>query len=370
MKFIPLFGLLGCPFLAIQSLAQLPNPQSLPTTKAIHDSIAKSPDPEASAMAPYAEKVKLANDAQLDLIAIHGGTLALGSPDSEVGRKDDEGPQRHIRIEPFWMGKLEITWNLYRPFMENGKARNKNGSLNRDSDLTTPEPPEIKGTETLNDTITQPTPPYIPMHFQMGDGYSKDFPAVGMTQHAASKFCEWLSEQTGHFYRLPTEAEWEYACRAGTTTAYSFGDDPAQLADYAWFSGNSEFQYQKVGTRKANPWGLHDMHGNVAEHVLDQYFADSYSKFKEGEINPWVPAPNRYPTTVRGGHWDADPALLRSGARLATTKAWKIQDPQIPKSIWYFTGAPWLGFRIVRPLKTPPLEEMHRYWNMGPGPSE
>jgi formylglycine-generating enzyme required for sulfatase activity len=269
------------------------------------------------------------------------------------------------------MGKLEITWDIYRPYMENGKSRNKDGSLNRDSNLMTPESPEKKEGETLTDTVTQPTPPYVPMHFEMGgEGYSKAFPAVGMTQHAASKFCEWLSAQTGHFYRLPTEAEWEYACRAGTTTAYSFGDDPAKLGDYAWFAENSEFQYQKVGTKKPNPWGLHDMHGNVAEHVLDQYLPDAYSKLKDGDTGSFVPAPNRYPTSVRGGNWDADPALLRSAARVGSSPDWKIIDPQIPKSIWYFTNAPFLGFRIVRPLKTPSAEEMHRYWNQGPGPTE
>ncbi|MES2923254.1 MAG: formylglycine-generating enzyme family protein [Verrucomicrobiota bacterium] len=356
--------------LVAQASAQLPNPQLLPTTRAIHEIIVKTPDSDPSAMKPYAEKVKLAQDASLDLIAISGGEFVLGSPDGEAGRKTDEGPQRKVRIEPFWMGKLEVTWAFYRPFMENGKTRNKDGTLNRDSNGSTSEPPEIKGADSLNDTVTQPTPPYVPMHFQMGDGYSKDFPAVGMTQHAASKFCEWLSEQTGHFYRLPTEAEWEYACRAGTTTAYSFGDDSAKLTDHAWFAGNSEFQYQKVGTKKPNPWGLHDLHGNVAELVLDQYSAESYSQFKDGETAPWIPAINRYPTAVRGGHWDADAPALRSAARLASSKAWKVQDPQIPKSIWYFTDAPWVGFRIVRPLKTPPVEEMHRFWNMGPGSSE
>ncbi len=360
----------ACALLASRAVAQSLNPQLLPTTQAIHGTIVKSPDPELSAMKNYAEKVKLAKDATLDLIAIPGGEFALGSPDSETGRKPDESPQHQIKIQPFWMGKLEITWDLYRPFMENGKARNKDGTLNRDSDLTTSEPPLATNDESLNDTVTQPTPPYLPMHFQMGEGYSKEFPAVGMTQHAASKFCEWLSEQTGHFYRLPTEAEWEYACRAGTSTAWSHGEDQAKLAEYAWFAENSEFQYQKVGTKKPNPWGLHDMHGNVAEHVLDQYFADSYSKFKDGESQPWVPAPSRYPTVVRGGHWDADPVSLRSAARLASDKTWKMLDPQIPKSIWYFTNAPWLGFRIVRPLKTPSVEEMHRYWNMGPGPGE
>lgn len=366
VAFLALAGAVAAPRLS----AELPNPQLLPTTQAIHSAITKTPDPEASAMKPYAEKVKLASDAALDLVPISGGEFALGSPDSEPNRKPDEGPQHKVKIEPFWMGKVEVTWNLYRPFMENGKARNKDGTLNRDSNLTTSEAPAVKDGETLSDTVTQPTPPYMPMHFQMGDGYSKDFPAVGMTQHAASKFCEWLSEQTGHFYRLPTEAEWEYACRAGTTTAWSFGDDASKLPEYAWFAENSEFQYQKVGTRKPNPWGLFDMHGNVAEHVLDQYAADTYAKLKDGETNPWIPAPNRYPTVVRGGHWDADAPLLRSASRVGSSRDWKAQDPQIPKSIWYFTAAPWLGFRVVRPLKTPSAEEMHRYWNMGPGPTE
>lgn len=350
--------------------AELPHPEFLSTTKAIHEKIAKTPDGDAASMKPYTEKAALAADAVYDMIPIQGGEFTIGSPAAEAGRKEDEGPQRKLKVEPFWMGKVEITWDLYRPFMENGKSRNKNGSLNRDSNIMTPEDPSLEGDEKLNDTITQPTPPYMPMHFEMGEGYSKHFPAVGMTQHAASKFCEWLSEQTGHFYRLPTEAEWEYACRAGTTTAYSFGNDPAQLDDYAWYSKNSEYQYQKVGTKKPNPWGLHDMHGNVAEHVLDQYLPDAYAKLKDGDAASFVPAPNRYPTAVRGGHWEADPELLRSAARVGSDPQWKVIDPQIPKSIWYFTNASFLGFRIVRPLKTPGVDEMHGYWNQGPGPTE
>jgi len=349
---------------------ELPNPQLFPTTEAIHEKIAATPDPSKDSMKTYTESVPLADGATIDLIPVPTGTFKIGSAESEANHKPDEAPQKQITIEPFWMAKLETTWDLYRPFMENGKARNKDGTLNRDTDLSTSEAPEIKEGETLIDTITQPTPPYMPMHFSMGDGYSKDFPAVGVTYHAANKFCEWLSAQTGHFYRLPTEAEWEYACRAGTTTAYSFGDDPAQLGEYAWFAENSEFQYQKVGTKKPNPWGLYDMHGNAAELTLDQYLPDAYTKITDSATNPWNPPVTRHPTVFRGGHWDADPEMLRSAARGQTSAALKMLDPQIPKSLWYYTNASWLGFRIVRPLKTPSAEEMHKAWNQGPGEAE
>jgi len=342
----------------------LPHPELLPTTKKIHELIEKEAAVEAAAMKLYTEKAPQAENATLDLIPIKGGEFTIGSPDSEPKRKADEGPQRKLKIEPFWMEKTEVTWDLYQPFMDNRKARNKDGTLNRDNDLTTSEPPEQRDGESLVDVVTQPTPPHLPMHFGMGEGYSKQYPAIGVTAHAASKFCEWLSAQTGHFYRLPTEAEWEYACRAGTTTAYSFGDDPAKLDEYAWSVGNSEYQYQKVATKKPNPWGLYDMHGNVAELCLDQYAADAYARAKDGDTNPWLPVLKRYPTVVRGGSWNDDPEKLRSAARLGTDPAWKMIDPQLPKSLWYFTNAPWLGFRIIRPLKVPSVEEMHRYWNM------
>ena len=314
------------------SAQALPNAQLLPTTKAIHEKIAATPDPAKAAMKAYTEALPLAEAATIDMIPIPGGTFKIGSPEAEKEHKPDEAPQKQVTIEPFWMAKLETTWNLYRPFMENGKARNKDGTLNRDSDMFTTEPPDIKEGESLVDTITQPTPPYMPMHFSMGDGYSKNFPAVGITYHSANKFCEWLSAQTGHFYRLPTEAEWEYACRAGTTTAYSFGDDPAQLGEYAWFADNSEFQYQKVGSKKPNPWGLHDMHGNAAELTLDSYLPDAYAKLTDSANSPWKPPNTRYPTVFRGGHWDADANALRSAAPrpdLRHPQGSRSTDPEI-----------------------------------------
>jgi formylglycine-generating enzyme required for sulfatase activity len=201
----------------------------------------------------------------------------------------------------------------------------------------------------------------------MSFGMGKDgFPAISMTQHAANKYCQWLSAKTGQFYRLPTEAEWEYACRAGTTTTYFFGNDAAQLKEYAWFEANSDFKYQKVGKKKPNPWGLFDMHGNVAEWCLDQYAPDYYQQFKDKVAeNPWNKSTKPYPQVVRGGSWDDTPEALRSAGRRFSGKEWKAQDPQLPKSIWYVTDAQFLGLRVIRPLKVPSAEEMFKYWNNG-----
>jgi formylglycine-generating enzyme required for sulfatase activity len=221
-----------------------------------------------------------------------------------------------------------------------------------------------KAGDKLADAVTHPSKPYVEMSFGMGkDG----FPAISMTQHAANKYCQWLSAKTGHFYRLPTEAEWEYACRAGTTTAYFFGNDASKLGDYAWYEQNSDFKYQKVGRKKPNPWGLHDMYGNVVEWVLDQYDPDYYQRCASTSpiIDPWNKATKPYPHSVRGGSWDDEANMCRSAARRGSDRSWKMQDPQLPKSIWYFSDAQWVGFRIVRPLKVPTAEQMQKYWTSG-----
>src|SRR5438552_11574337 len=285
------------------------------------------------------------------MVPIRSGEFLMGSPDRESGRKPDESPQHRVKISAFWMGQCEVTWNEFELFMYPDEERKFKETMKTD--------PYV---DKVSDAVSRPTKPYVEMSFGMGrDGY----PAISMTQHAANKYCEWLSAKTGQFYRLPTEAEWEYACRAGTTTAYSFGDDASKLGDYAWYEKNSDFKYQKVGRKKPNPWGLYDMHGNVAEWCLDQYEL-SYSRFAGGTAtDPWVKATKPYPQVVRGGSWDEPPVSLRSSARRASEKAWKTQDPQLPKSIWYHTDAQFLGFRIVRPLQVPPPEAILKCWNSG-----
>jgi formylglycine-generating enzyme required for sulfatase activity len=199
------------------------------------------------------------------------------------------------------------------------------------------------------------------MSFGMGRG---EMPAICMTQHAARKFCEWLTARTGEYHRLPTEAEWEYACRAGTTTAYSFGDDPAQLGEYAWYDANSDGTYHEVGQKLPNPWGLKDMHGNVAEWVLDQYVPEIYASRTDGvAVEPLAIPTTLYPRVVRGGGWDDPASMCRSAVREGSSDDWKIQDPQLPKSIWYHTDALGVGFRVVRPLRRPTAEERAAKWD-------
>ena len=217
--------------------------------------------------------------------------------------------------------------------------------------------------------VTRPSKPYIDMSFGMGkkSKSGKDFPAIAMTQHGANKFCQWLSAKTGHFYRLPTEAEWEYAARAGTTNSYFFGDDPAQLPKYAWFFDNANDRYATTGGKLPNPWGLYDIYGNASEWVLDQYDESFYRACAANGVvsDPWNKAVRPYPHAVRGGSYDDDANALRSAARNKSDPEWKATDPDLPKSKWWLPDCPTVGFRIVRPLKIPPAEEMMKYWNSG-----
>jgi len=329
-----------------------PQPDEAPTTvPGIHKLILSKVDvTNAADMKPYTNTIP-GTSVSFGMMPIPSGEFMMGSPDSEAGRKADEGPVHKVKISPFWMGKCEVTWNEFELFMFPDEELKFKSTLATD--------PYV---DKISDAVSRPTKPYVEMSFGMGkDGY----PAISMTQHAANKYCQWLSAKTGQFYRLPTEAEWEYACRAGSTTAYSFGDDASKLEEYGWFEKNSDFKYQKVGKKKPNAWGLYDMHGNVAEWCLDQY-EPNYQKFASGIAqDPWTRSVKNYPQSVRGGSWDDEPSKLRSAARRASDKTWKIQDPQLPKSIWFHTDAQFLGFRIVRPLQVPSVEDATKYWING-----
>lgn len=286
------------------------------------------------------------------MAAIPGGKFLMGSSPAEKGHKPDEGPQHSVTIEPFYMGKFEVTWDLYDLFAFTSMEKEMAAKY-----------PQQDGNLAKTDATTRPSPPYVDMSFGMGRA---GYPAINMTQYAAIKFCAWLYAKTGIFYRLPTEAEWEYACRGNdknATAAYSFGNDVKLLGDYAVFNGNSGGGYKKIGTKKPNSFGLYDMHGNVMEWTQDQYIEDYYKQVASGKVKePYAPTTTLYPNSVRGGSWDDDPTVLRSAARTPSDPAWKVLDPQSPKSDWWLTSASFVGFRIVRPAKTPSEADIKAYY--------
>jgi formylglycine-generating enzyme required for sulfatase activity len=290
---------------------------------------------EKAKHAKYTEKMP-GSKVSFDMVAIPGGTYLRGSPAGEKGRNADEGPQHPVTIRPFWMGKCEVTWDEFDVWW-----RGRPGS----KDDKEPEKPKDA------DAVTRPTPAYADETFDMG---REGFPLIGITHHTAMQYCRWLSLKTGKVYRLPTEAEWEWAARAGTKTAYFFGDDPKKLGEYAWYAGNSEDKTHPVGKKKASPWGLHDIYGNVAEWCVDHYKKDTYSSLPVGKqsVGPVVlPTEMRFSHVVRGGSWADEAAQCRSATRRGSDKSWLRLDPQRPQSIWWLTSAEFVGFRVVRAVQ-------------------
>lgn len=273
--------------------------------------------------------------------AIPAGEFLMGSKKG----KADELPVHRVKLDAFWMATFELTWDLYEPFLYKDYET---------SHSTGPVPANV-------DAVTRPTKPYLDMTFGMG---KENHPALAMTHYNAIQYCKWLYARTGVFYRLPTEAEWEYACRAGSTTEYTFGETAAGLSDYGWFKENSGGKTHVVGQKKPNPWGLFDLYGNVAEWTYDQYAADFYAAQQNGvAVNP-VAAPSKlYAHVIRGGSYEDTPLDLRSAVRLASDPVWKQLDPQIPKSNWWFPEAPFIGMRLVRPVKTPAKAEITAYYD-------
>lgn len=322
---------------------------------------AEAPALAPAEMQPFTQTIP-GSDVNFDLVPIPGGTFKIGSPGTEEDREDDEGPQFEVEIEPFYMGKHEVTQAEYELFLQNYTRLGGEGAVRQ-------QIPADK----LADAVTYPTPLYEldagPIFQRMGRG--GEFPAVIMSQFAARQYTKWLSKKTGRFYRLPTEAEWEYACRAGTNTAYYFGDDPEQLKDHAWYYDNADLDgeaaYRPVGQKKPNPWGLYDMHGNVAELVIDWYEEDAYAPFA-GKTVKWSEAINwpekQFPRLARGGGYESDPEACRSASR-HELKGTSInnRDPQLPKSPHWYSNGFWVGFRLVAPVNQPSEAEKLKFWN-------
>jgi formylglycine-generating enzyme required for sulfatase activity len=283
----------------------------------------------------YTEKIP-DSTVSFDLVPIPGGTFLMGSPTLERGRRPDEGPQHPVQVRPFWMARMEITWDIYDLYCQGLPPSEAGNDAVRDADA---------------DAITRPTLPYPDETRGFG---RKGYPVIGLSHHAAMEFCRWLSHQTGKAYRLPTEAEWEWACRAGTGSPYFFGHNARTLDEYAWYSANAGESTHPVGKKKPNPWGLYDIYGNVGEWCIDHYQKDRYARLSRAHptLGPvLLPSTARFAHVVRGGSWDAPASQCRSAARLASEPRWNGIDPDRPKSLWWLWNADYVGFRVVRAVE-------------------
>jgi sulfatase modifying factor 1 len=287
-----------------------------------------------------------------NMIAIPGGNFRMGSSGSEPFRKPDEGPLREVKISPFFMAEIEVSWDEYLAFYVQTAAEGR----------STDSEGLRKNQASVTDAISGATPPYGQP--DQGWGLGKR-PAISFSFHAAETYCKWLTIVTGKTYRLPTEAEWEYACRAGSTSPYFFPGDPKKfeksglraklskndttlINTYIIFKGNSPTKTQTPDRVKPNPFGLRNMAGNVGEFCSDWYQPDSYSRYPAGIIvDPKGPVEG-VEHVVRGGSFLSSAGSLRSAARDYTqSESWLKTDPQMPKSIWWYSDCFNVGFRVV-----------------------
>ena len=355
VSILVLIGWASCVFLSWSELSRPVTAQDLKVLEKSKLGIVKQKPAEGPSvkipggfMVPYTAKIP-GSKIEFTMVPIAGGEFTMGSPDDEEDRRKDEGPQFKVKVEPFWMGKYEVTWAEYKKYMKMDKvfkALQKKGL-------------RVVTAENKIDAVTAPSSLYDPS-FTFSCGDAPNEPAATMTQFAAKQYTKWLSLQSNSFYRLPTEAEWEYACRAGTSTAFYFGDDAGELEKHAWIYESSDDERHPVGKLKPNPWGLYDMYGNVAEWVLDQYDEDGYTHVEAGASvtaeKAFLKPTKLFPRVVRGGSFEMEPEDCRSAARLGSDdKNWKNSDPCFPRSPWWYTDEPatGVGFRLLRPLKVP-----------------
>jgi len=304
-----------------------------------------------------------------DMVAVPGGTFRMGSPVSEPYRRSNEGPVQEVTLSPFWMGRVEVTWNEFEAWYSATRAEGRTDTRRAEAGSPVSRDSEgVSRAETDVDAITGATPPYVPPDQGWGKGGR---PAITMTHHAAVQYTRWLSAVTGRNYRLPTEAEWEYAARGGTTTPYFFEGNPEKYTErrrlnrifgrdtelldrYVIHRGNSEGRTQTYTTVEANPLGLVNMLGNVREFCMDWYAEDAYGSRGGGGpiVDPRGPEAGSE-RVVRGGSFRSDPADLRSATRDHTRTAMcLLTDPQSPKSLWWYSDCNDVGFRIVLEFET------------------
>lgn len=223
------------------------------------------------------------------MVAVPGGSLLFGG--------------RAVTVRPFWIASTETTWEAFDVFTSSG-----------------PPSPAYDQTPFAPDAIARPSKSYIPP--DRGWGHH-GYPAINVSGLSAQMFCRWLAAKTGKKFRLPTEVEWEYACRAGAPE--SGPNSATELAKSAWFADNSQEKTHPVAKKLPNRWKLYDMLGNAGEWAFDL----------NGKL------------ILCGGSFADKSRDVRPGGRARQTPAWQETDPQLPKSRWWLADAPFAGFRIV-----------------------
>jgi len=323
--------------------------------------VAEAPPPQGRGLRlaeKYTETVRTQSGEKLsfEMVLIPAGSFLMGSPAGEAGRSENEGPQHQVRLDPFYLCTTETTLELFLAYYQETVSAKK--------DFVETEQAKKAAEQASSsdvDAITGPTPVYGDLTM----GYSGKHPGIGMTWHNAMTFCRWLSNKTGKQYRLPTEAEWEYACRAGAGSVFGFAPAPVfrqenagvpnELADFAWCKPNSDGETQEVAKKKPNAWGLYDMLGNVREWVYDFYSPTGYTEAgkKNPAVNPKGPETGQV-HVARGGDYRSSMEELRPAARAFEEKWWRSGDPQIPKSKWWLPEMDFIGFRVARSAETRP----------------
>ena len=286
----------------------------------------------------------------INMVAVKGGSFKMGSDKKENFHKEDESPVRNVTVSSFFMAEVEVTWDQYWAFFGSTMSEGR----------TLPETVYANNSRPDVDAISGPTPPFGSPDQGWGHGSR---PAITMTHYAAETFCQWLSLRTGKKYRLPTEAEWEYAARGGTETPFFFEGKPKDFSDegfmrkffnaktevisnYVIYGKNSKNRTQEPDNIKPNPFGLKNMLGNVMEYCADKYSAEAYGKTGESVTDPIATEGDEW--VVRGGLYSSDAADLRCAARAHTKyDEWLKTDPQQPKSIWWYSDIKGIGFRVV-----------------------
>jgi formylglycine-generating enzyme required for sulfatase activity len=257
------------------------------------------------ANAPAGSAERLASPkVEVSMKWMPAGTFTMGSPESEPGRNDDEGPQRSVTLSGFWLMEHEVTQGQFQALMGRNPSHFKDGADWRDrpvEQVTWFDAVEFCNALTAAMNAANPD-------LNLRACYRIDWIERDSEGRITAAEVEWIQGSNG--FRLPTEAEWEYACRAGTQTAYSFGDDPRQLVDHAWFEGNSGDRTHAVKGKRANAWGLHDMHGNVWEWCWDWF--GRYEGV--AATDPQGPRSGTL-RVLRGGRWNRSSYYCRASNR-------------------------------------------------------